>query len=324
MYKDFKRYNFAATLKKHKIAAAPTSLDTLWVNITHRCNQTCSHCHVNASPDRKEQMSPSVIDHCLDVLANNESCKNLDITGGAPELHPHFEYFVVEATRLGKRVIVRHNLTVTIDGDPATDSKKNYITDFFVENKVEVLASLPHYTGDITDSIRGAGVFNKSLESMRRLNEVGYGMPGTGLILNIVYNVDGPITPIQRNEIEEQFRKELLNRYQLFFNGLFCVTNMPIHRFMEQLKQSGNYHRYMRRIVAAFNPLSAEQVACRSLVSVGYDGLLYDCDFNQMLGMQIVDSKPLSISNFNVNTLLRRKIQFGPHCFGCTSGGGSS
>lgn len=319
-----RRYDFAAVLKKHNLVLYPTSLETLWVNVTRRCNQACTHCHVDASPDRTEQMRPSIIEHCLDVLANNELCNNLDITGGAPELHPQFEYFVVEARKLGKHVIVRHNLTVTIDGDPSTGSNKEHLPHFFAENKVEVLASLPHYTQDLTDNIRGVGVFRKSIDSLRRLNEVGYGLPETGLILNIVYNVDGQISPVQRYEVEERFRQELLNGYGLVFNRLFSVTNMPICRFKDRLQQTGGYTDYMDKLAAAFNPLAAEQVVCRSLVSVGYDGHLYDCDFNQMLNMQILVSEPLSVSTFNMDTLLRRKIKFGVHCFGCTAGGGSS
>lgn len=319
-----KRFDFTTTLDENNLELRPISVETLWVNITRRCNQTCTHCHVGASPDRREHMNRSVIDRCLEVLANNESIENLDITGGAPELHPDFEYLVSEARKLGKHVIVRHNLTVTFDGDPKTGANKEYLPDFFADSRVEVLASLPHYIPNHTDRIRGPGVFRKSLYSLRRLNALGYGQPGTDLILNIVHNFDGPLLPTQHAEIEERFRQRLFDRYGLVFNRLFSVTNMPINRYRNELENSGNYIGYLDRLVTEFSPSAAEQVVCRSIVSVGYDGRLYDCDFNQMLDMQIVSPEPLTIFNAELKALLARKIRFGSHCFGCTAGGGSS
>ncbi len=269
-------------------------------------------------------MSRTTIDRCLNVLASYDCLENLDITGGAPELNPHFCYFVIEARKLNRHVIVRHNLTVTADGDTSTGRKMAYLPDFFAENQVEILASLPHYSQNYTDEVRGQGVFEKSIESIRRLNELGYGQPYTGLVLNLVYNCDGPLLPTDRVGIEERFRQELMSRYDLVFNRLFCVTNMPINRFGNRLKQSDNYVDYMDKLVSAFSPAAAMQVDCRSLVSVGYDGYLYDCDFNQMLDMKITEAEPLTIFNFDPETLLGREIRFGPHCFGCTAGGGGS
>jgi len=270
-------YDFTAMLTRNNLSLPPISVDTLWANITYRCNQTCVHCHVAASPDRTEEMSRSTIDQCLYVLAYYDSLNNLDITGGAPELNPHFEHFVVEARKLNKHVIVRHNLTVTTDGNTSTGKKMTHLPDFFADNQVEIIASLPNFNQSHTDQVRGIGVFEKSIEAMRRLNKLGYGQ-NTGLVLNLVYNHDGPLLPTDRDELE----------------------------------------------VSAFSPAAAMQLVCRSLLSVGYDGRLYDCDFNQMLDMQITVIEPLTIFNFDLQTIIGREIRFGSHCFGCTSGGGSS
>jgi len=269
-------------------------------------------------------MSRNVIERCLEMLAQNRHCRNLDITGGAPELNPDFDYFVIQARKLNKHVIVRHNLTVIFDGNPQTGGKKTYLPDLFAEQGVEVLASFPHYKEYFTDSVRGAGVFNKSIEGVRRLNALGYGRDGSGLILNLVYNSGGPVLPSERLELEAEFKQELLERYGLSFNKLYAVTNMPINRFYSRLRQSGEYDEYMGRLIDAFSPEAAKEVVCRSLVSIGYDGRIYDCDFNQMLNLPVVNGKPLDIFNFDFESLLNRRIRFGSHCFGCTAGGGGS
>jgi radical SAM/Cys-rich protein len=258
------------------------------------------------------------------VLACYDSLNNLDITGGAPELNPHFEHFVVEARKLNKHVIVRHNLTVTTDGNTSTGKKMTHLPDFFADNQVEIIASLPNYNQSHTDQVRGIGVFEKSIEAMRCLNKLGYGQSNTGLVLNLVYNHDGPLLPTDRDELEARFRKELISGYGLIFNKLLCVTNMPINRFRKRLDQKDIYRDYMDKLVSAFSPAAAMQLVCRSLLSVGYDGRLYDCDFNQMLDMQITVIEPLTIFNFDLQTIIGREIRFGSHCFGCTSGGGSS
>ena len=317
------RYDFQTLLAMHDLRLSPISIETLWVNITPLCNQACSHCHVDASPNRTEQMSRSTVDRCLEILGQHEQCRNLDITGGAPELNPNFEYFVIEARKLKKHVIVRHNLTVIFDGNPLTGEKKGYLPEFFAEHQIEILASLPHYNQDFTDSVRGSGVFDKSIEGIRQLNAVGYGKEKTGLILNLVYNASGPVSPKDRAELEAKFKQEL-SRYDLVFNNLYAVTNMPVNRFHSQLQQSGTYDEYMNTLLAAFNPEAAREVVCRSLISVGYDGRIYDCDFNQMLDMQIIDREPLTIFNCDFEALTQRRILFGSHCFGCTAGGGSS
>ena len=317
-------YNFRAMLEHHNLILNPLSIETLWLNITRQCNQSCTHCHVNASPDRTEQMNRSVIDHCLEILARYDSFKNLDITGGAPELNPNFNYLVVRARKLNKHVTVRHNLTVTIDGNPQTGESKKYLPEFFAENQVEVLASLPHYEQDYTDHVRGPGVFEKSIHSIRLLNAQGYGKVQDGLILNLVSNHDGPLIPGDRASLEARFKQELMSKYGLTFNRLFAVTNMPINRFRLQLKQSGTYDEYLSQLMGAFNESAARDMVCRSLISVSYDGRIYDCDFNQMLGMQITNQEPMTVFNFDLEALMHRKINFASHCFGCTAGGGSS
>jgi radical SAM/Cys-rich protein len=316
--------NFSTLLKKHSLSAAPISIETLWLNITRLCNQSCSHCHVDASPDRAEHMPQKVMERCLELLAGCESCHNLDITGGAPELHPDFDYLVLEARKLGKQVKVRHNLTVILDGNPRTGENKGYLPEFFAENRVEIIASLPHYNEAVADKQRGAGVFKKSITALRLLNAMGYGQPGSGLVVNLVHNCDGPLLSARRSELESEFKKELTEKYGVIFNHLLGVTNMPINRFRSRLTESGKYNSYMESLVNAFSPEAVGRLVCRSLISVGYDGRVYDCDFNQMLGLQVSDDKPMTVFNADLNALLNREIVFASHCFGCTAGGGSS
>jgi radical SAM/Cys-rich protein len=314
---------FESVTREHGLTLEPIAVETLWVNITRRCNQTCRHCHLEASPERTEQMSRPVMERCLEVLSRYSSITSVDITGGAPELHPHFDYFVAEAHKAGKLVKVRTNLTVVLDGDPKTGELKTYLPRFFAEHGVEVIASLPHYDEAITDGIRGRGVFRKSLEVIRRLNEEGYASEETGLALNLVHNVSGPLLRAERDKLEAEFKAGLA-RYSLRFNRLYTVTNMPLGRFGSALKRDGGYQGYIGKLAKAFSPGAAQELVCRTLVSVDCGGRLYDCDFNQVLGWQITDAEPVSIFNFDLERLLRRSIRFGAHCFGCTAGGGSS
>jgi radical SAM/Cys-rich protein len=250
--------------------------------------------------------------------------KNLDITGGAPELNPHFDYLMLEAKKLGKHILVRHNLTVTIDGDPTTKESKMYLTKFYADNEVEVISSLPYYQEYFTDKQRGKGVFQKSIDSLRMLNEVGYGDENSGLILDLVYNPVGAFLPASQQSLEADFKKELWEKYQLKFNRLYTITNMPIHRFKEWLERTNTYEEYMEKLINAFNPAAAEGVMCRSLLSVSWDGKIYDCDFNQMLDLQVFTNKPMTVFDFDFENLVRRNIIFDSHCFGCTAGAGSS
>ncbi|MBI3124024.1 MAG: arsenosugar biosynthesis radical SAM protein ArsS [Ignavibacteriales bacterium] len=318
------RWDFEDKLNEHNLDLSPVTIETLQVNITLRCNQACLHCHVDSSPKRTEQMSKETIDKCLEILKNNSQIKNLDLTGGAPELNPYFDYFVLEAKKLGKHILVRHNLTVTIDGDPTTKESKMYLPKFYADNNVEVISSLPYYQEYFTDKQRGKGVFQKSIEAMRMLNEVGYGEENGGLILDLVYNPVGAFLPASQETLEKDYKKELWKNHHLKFNNLYTITNMPIHRFKEQLERHGTYDEYMEKLINAFNPTAALGVMCRSLLSVSYDGKIFDCDFNQMLNLQVFDDKPMTVFNFDYDKLVERKIIFDSHCYGCTAGAGSS
>lgn len=321
---DDSRYDFEATIEKNLLDLRPVAIETLQVNITKLCNQACLHCHVDASPKRTEQMDLRTVDRCLEILAHCEQIKNLDITGGAPELNPHFDYFVTEAVKLGKHVMVRHNLTVTLDGHPITGESKAYLPEFYAQHAVEVISSLPYYQAYFTDKQRGRGVFEKSIESLKLLNAQGYGHEGTGLQLDLVYNPVGAFLPASQESLEADFKRELLEKYGIVFNSLFTITNMPIHRFKEQLLRRGAYDEYMSKLVNAFNPAAAKGIMCRSLLSVSYDGRLFDCDFNQMLEMPVNHGAPLTVFDFDYDQLANRRIVFAAHCFGCTAGAGSS
>ena len=320
------KYNFEALLKQHNIKLAPRSIDTLQVNLTRLCNQVCRHCHVDSSPTRTEMLSSEGIVKCLEILKQHLQITKLDLTGGAPELHPSFDEFVEQAVAMGKHVMVRHNLTVQSDGNPQNGESKEYLPRFFAQNRVEVISSLPYYQAYFTDAQRGAGVFGKSIKGLQRLNAEGYGIENSGLLLNLVYNPVGPYLPPAQKNLEADFKLELDTKYGLKFNQLYTITNMPINRFKLHLEHSGQYEAYMERLTASFNPAAAEEVMCRSLISVDYDGRVYDCDFNQMLALQANGKRGLGLSifDFDFNETLERQIRFADHCLGCTAGSGSS
>ena len=320
------KYNFEALLKQHNIKLAPRSIDTLQVNLTRLCNQVCRHCHVDSSPTRTEMLSSEGIVKCLEILKQHLQITKLDLTGGAPELHPSFDKFVEQAVAMGKHVMVRHNLTVQSDGNPQNGESKEYLPRFFAQNRVEVISSLPYYQAYFTDAQRGAGVFGKSIKGLQRLNAEGYGIEDSGLLLNLVYNPVGPYLPPAQKNLEADFKLELNAKYGLKFNQLYTITNMPINRFKLHLEHSGQYEAYMEKLMASFNPAAAEEVMCRSLISVDYDGRVYDCDFNQMLTLQANGKRgqELSIFDFDFNETLERQIRFADHCLGCTAGSGSS
>ena len=320
------KYNFEALLKQHNIKLAPRSIDTLQVNLTRLCNQVCRHCHVDSSPTRTEMLSSEGIVKCLEILKQHLQITKLDLTGGAPELHPSFDEFVEQAVAMGKYVMVRHNLTVQSDGNPQNGESKEYLPRFFAQNRVEVISSLPYYQAYFTDAQRGAGVFGKSITGLQRLNAEGYGIENSGLLLNLVYNPVGPYLPPAQKNLEADFKLELNAKYGLKFNQLYTITNMPINRFKLHLEHSGQYEAYMEKLMASFNPAAAEEVMCRSLISVDYDGRVYDCDFNQMLTLQANGKRgqELSIFDFDFNETLERQIRFADHCLGCTAGSGSS
>lgn len=283
------KYDFIGQLENSSISLTPISIDTLQINTGKLCNQACRHCHVDASPTRTEMMKKDVFDKILEVLYLHPQITKLDITGGAPELNEHFNWLVIEAKKLGKHIMVRHNLTVQFDGNPVTGESKSYLPEFFAEYNCEVICSLPYYSEYFTDKQRGKGVFNKSIEGIIRLNKVGY---GTDKILNLVYNPVGPFLPADQSQLESDFKRELDKNFGIRFNNLFTITNMPIHRFREDLLRTGGYEEYMNKLVNAFNPTAANGVMCRSLINVNYDGTLSDCDFNQMLDMPLEKMHP--------------------------------
>lgn len=317
-------YNFRSKLQEHGLSLTPVCIETLQVNVTRLCNQECSHCRLDASPKRTEQMERPTVDRCLEMLAQNDSIRTVDITGGAPELNHNFDYLVAEARKMNRRVIVRHNLTVTFDGNPQTGEKKTYLPEFFAVHRVEIIASLPHYEEPCVNHQRGSRVFEKSIRSLQHLNALGYGKEGTGLMLNLVHNPVGLALPADQKTLEEEFKRELLSRHSVEFNSLYTMTNVPLKRFKEQLQRSGIYDDYMKILVSAFNPAVAAKVMCRSILSIGYDGRLYDCDINQALAMQIVAGEPMTVFNFDLPALMDRRIRFAPHCFACTAAAGSS
>jgi radical SAM/Cys-rich protein len=286
------------------------------------CNQTCKHCHVDAGPDRTEMMIPETMELCLDILSRHD-IPVVDITGGAPELNPHFRWFVEQCTRLGKHVIDRCNLTVIL-----SNKKYHDLPEFFAKHKVEVVSSLPFYNADRTDRQRGEGVFEKSVQAMKMLNAAGYGIENSGLKLNLVYNPTGAFLSAGQKVLEDQFRKVLGEEFGIHFNQLFAITNMPISRFLDFLITSNQYEDYMEKLVNAFNPASVSGVMCRNTLSVGWDGYLYDCDFNQMLDLKIQFQngvvKPMHLRDFNLDFLNQREIILSQHCYGCTAGAGSS
>ncbi|MCL4128370.1 UNVERIFIED_CONTAM: hypothetical protein GTU68_011019 [Idotea baltica] len=279
---------------------------------------TCSHCHVDAGPDRKaENMNLETVEHCLDALRNSD-IKTLDLTGGAPEMNKHFKYFVTQARKLGVHVIDRCNLTILL-ANGFTD-----IPEFLAENEVEIVASLPCYLEENADAQRGDGAFRKSIEVLRKLNSLGYGEKNGKLALTLVYNPVGTSLPPNQEMLEAQYRKVLKEEYEVDFTRLFTITNMPISRYLEYLIETNEYEAYMQRLLEAYNPAAVQAVMCKNTLSVGWDGSLYDCDFNQMLELATADESPRHIRDFNAAKLAGRPIRTGRHCYGCTAGAGSS
>jgi len=294
-----------------------TGITVLQINVGKLCNQTCRHCHVDAGPDRREIMSRETAQQCIRALERTD-IPTVDITGGAPELNPNFRWLVERAKALGRHVTDRCNLTVLRVPSQAD------LAEFLARNHVEVIASLPYFQEAETDAQRGDGVFSKSIEALRTLNGLGYGNPSNGLRLNLVHNPVGAFLPPSQASIEADFKRELYRRHRVVFNSLYTITNMPISRFLEYLLRSGNYERYMEKLVNAYNPAAAAGVMCRYMLSVGWDGTLYDCDFNQMLELPLGHGAPGHIRDFSKDWLDRRRIATGQHCYGCTAGAGSS
>jgi radical SAM/Cys-rich protein len=296
----------------------PSSIDIFQINIGKLCNQTCAHCHVDAGPDKKvENMSRETLEMCLDIL----SCYDIatvDITGGAPEMNPHFRWFVEECRRLGKKVMDRCNLTII-----EANKKYHDLPNWFAQNQVHIVSSLPYFSKNRTDAQRGDGVFEDSIAALRKLNAVGYGKEGTGLTLDLVYNPTGAFLPGSQATLEKDFKSQLKRRYDIDFNSLFAITNMPISRFLDYLIETNNYEEYMNLLVNAFNPAAVANVMCRNTISISWDGYMYDCDFNQMLNLKVAGTKT-HIRDFDFEALSKRTIVVNQHCYGCTAGAGSS
>lgn len=294
-----------------------TGIDVLQMNVGKRCNQACHHCHVDAGPDRTEVMTPEVVDACLRLLETSD-IPTLDITGGAPELHPAFREIVRRARAMGRHVMDRCNLTIT--------QLPSYsdLPEFLAAHDVEVVASLPSFAARQTDAQRGAGVFEASIAALRHFNAVGYGVEGSPLVLNLVTNPVGAFLPGAQRSLEADWKRELTRRYGVTFNRLYTITNMPISRYLQFLIDSGNLQAYMDRLVTAFNPAAVEGLMCRYTLSVGWDGRLYDCDFNQMIELGTAAGSPQTVFEATPQSLASRRIVVGPHCFGCTAGAGSS
>jgi radical SAM/Cys-rich protein len=298
---------------------ARRALETLQVNLGYKCNQACFHCHVNASPDRKEMMGRETADLIVQVLAARRIA-TLDITGGAPELNPHFRELVRGARRQGARVIDRCNLTVL--NEPGFED----LAKFLAGERVEVTASLPCYSKENVDRQRGESVFESSILALQKLNALGYGRDDSGLVLNLVYNPLGPSLPPAQGPLEAAYKRELGTHFGVVFNALYTLANMPINRFGSTLVSQGKFARYMQLLRSAHNPANLDDVMCRSLVSIDWRGYLYDCDFNQMLGIPLVTAgRPRR----HLSDLLHQDIDGAPisvadHCYGCTAGQGSS
>jgi radical SAM/Cys-rich protein len=294
---------------------------TLQINVGRFCNQACHHCHVEAGPKRREIMPPEVAQQVLRVLAASPSVTTVDITGGAPELNPNFHRIVGEARKLGLHIIDRCNLTVLFE--PGQER----LAEFLAQNEVEIIASLPCYTASNVDQQRGRGVFEKSIHALQVLNRLGYGLPGSKLNLNLVYNPLGASLPPPQEPLQADYKRQLHEHFGIHFHHLYTLSNMPIKRFAAYLNQNRMLESYMSLLVNHFNPSTVPHLMCRSLVSVSWDGKLYDCDFNQMLdiGMDSPDGEPPSIWNLDSFTqLVGKRIATGSHCFGCTAGAGSS
>ena len=291
------------------------TLTTFQVNVGRKCNQACHHCHVDASPKRTEMMSREIAEICMGIVADVDEITTVDITGGAPEMNENFRYLVSEARRLGKHVIDRCNLTIL--EEPGYE----YLYDFLKDNQVEIIASLPHYAQDRTDRQRGRGVFDKSMIALRKLNALGYGTEG-GLPLNLVYNPSGFFLSGDQAELEKEFKQNLKANHDIVFNNLYCINNLPVSRFLQTLVTREKYEDYMETLANAFNPSTVEGLMCRHQINVGYEGEIYDCDFNQMLEME---AEPVGhVRDFDYDKFVSREVKTNNHCYGCTAGAGSS
>jgi radical SAM/Cys-rich protein len=292
-------------------------IDILQLNVGTRCNLTCKHCHVQAGPARSKRMPAAVFDQCLDILQAHP-IGTVDITGGAPEMNPHLERFIRAVSTMGRRLLVRSNLAILME------SGYEHFLDVYADHGVEVVASLPDYRSTRVDRQRGAGVFDRVMAVMARLNERGYGHPDSGLVLDLVTNPVGAYLPGPQAALEHEYRTRLTREHGVRFNTLFCITNCPVGRYLDYLVRSENFEDYMSTLVSTFNRGAVEHLMCRTTLSVAWDGRLFDCDFNQMLDLTVDHGAPNHISRFDYQQLTARQIVVHNHCFSCTAGAGSS
>lgn len=292
-------------------------IEILQINVGYRCNLQCRHCHVEAGPGRWEFMSEAVMEDCLNTLRKHP-IPTIDITGGAPEMHPRLSWFLGECAALKRRLQVRTNGVILLEDEYAP------FLDLYARIGAEVVVSFPHVDLKMSNRQRGEGIYPRLIEVIRKLNERGYGQPGSGLILNLVHNPIGAYLPAPQGDLENTYRRVLQEKSGIVFNSLFCITNMPIGRYLTYLRETDNYEDYMTALVTAFNPATLESVMCKTTLSVAWDGKLYDCDFNQVLGMTVNHGAPETLSAFDLARLANRRIVTGNHCYGCTAGAGSS
>jgi radical SAM/Cys-rich protein len=318
------QWDFAETVRSSEGDGVLNALDVnvLQVNVGKLCNQACQHCHVEAGPKRTEQMTQDTAQRVVQLMDASPSIHTLDLTGGAPELNPSFRYLVREAHQRNVQVIDRCNLTVLFEPGQADTAR------FLADHQVEVVASLPCYSLENVEKQRGKGVFGKSIRALQWLNTLGYGGDATGLRLNLVYNPLGAFLPPEQQGLEKDYKSQLLEHFGIVFNQLYTITNMPIKRFADQLIRQNKVQSYMDLLVNSFNRQTVEGLMCRRQISIGWDGVMYDCDFNQMLelpvGLSIDESRPTVFDVASLDDLVGRRIVTGGHCFGCTAGAGSS
>jgi radical SAM/Cys-rich protein len=309
---------FSEKLKENnQFPLQPSHIEIMQLNLGYMCDLTCEHCHVDAGPDRKEIMTKETMHQILKVIDQTQA-ETVDLTGGAPEMNPHFIWLVEELSARNLKIIVRSNLTILV-------SNKSYKTypEFLKKHNVEIIASMPCYTQDNVDKQRGTGVFNRSIEALRKLNSLGYGIEGSDLNLHLVYNPGGASLPPDQKNLEQDYKTRLREDWDIEFNNLYTITNLPISRYLEFLLAANKYEEYMKMLIEAYNPLAAENVMCKNTLSVDWEGYLYDCDFNQMLQLKVASEKQ-HIREFNLDALMKRNIVVGQHCYGCTAGAGSS
>ncbi|MDM8524698.1 arsenosugar biosynthesis radical SAM protein ArsS [Desulfococcaceae bacterium HSG8] len=318
LHKLMLKKHFAEALRENNmLPLMATQIETMQVNVGKVCNMACAHCHVDAGPGRKEAMPDKVVDRVIDIFKTS-SIPNFDITGGAPELHPRFREIVQRVSLPGRKVIHRCNLTAIMTR-PLRD-----IPDLLAEHKVGIAGSLPCYEPVDNDIQRGGGAFDIAIQAIRHLNGLGYGKEDSGLMLNLVYNPNGAFLPGNEAELQAKYKQELKDHFGVAFNNLFALTNLPLGRFLDSLIKEGRLDEYMALLVNAFNPETIAPLMCRNMVSISWDGNLYDCDFNQMLDLKVEGTAPRTVFDWDTERLEKRAIVIGEHCYGCTAGAGSS